>query len=252
MNYRFALSVLGLLGSATCASGQLRLAAGPRLGFSATTARYEAVRETFHQKAGPGGEVGGFVSLNRGRWAVQASGLYALKSFRLDDSFSYPPGLGVLSARYDETYRLHFLTMPLNVAYQLRADGQGLQVFGGGYAGRLLGGRVRYDDAVTFDLGSGPVPMLYQGSGKVVTTNQHTDETLFGADRPFYLRPWDLGAQAGLGYRRGPLLVQLCYSRGLRDLGPKPAAISGTTVYGPSYKLRGVQLSAVYLLGKAQ
>jgi hypothetical protein len=255
MKYFFALSSALFVSASTY--GQLRLEAGPHLGLDAGMAAYSNISPTSNSSSGEtvaskyalGGEIGGTANLSWRHWAVQASALYARRGFHLDEEYRGPAGMGDSYNRIQHRNRLDYLTLPVSLAYTQRADGQGLQVFAGGYVGRLLGGRYTYDDVLEGDMGNGPQRAEFHGSSPVEPLETYEDGKGVRVGRPMYLRPWDAGVQAGVGYRHQRLLLQLGYRRGLRDLGPSfPTIAPNFTMTGPSYKLRGVQLSASYLL----
>lgn len=248
MKYLFFLS------SALCYSvsslGQTRIEFGPHLGLNAGTAVYNNFGRDLDTKFALRGEIGATASVRWGHWGLLASGLFAQKGFRIDDEYNGPTdgSSNLIYMHWRQNYRLDYLTVPVNLVYHWRADGQGLQLFAGGYVGRLLGGRYRYDDVNVLEWDGAPLLLSGKGHGRLRTTDRIGDETTREWE---YLRPWDAGVQAGLGYRHQRLLVQLGYTRSLRDLGPEyPGQTSPYQIIrqGASYKLRGVQLAATYLL----
>lgn len=225
---------------------------GPHLGLNAGTAVYNNFGRDFDTKFALRGEVGATLSVQWQHLGLQVSGLFAQKGFRIDDEYT-GPGDGssnLIYMHWRRSYRLDYLTVPLNLVYHWRPDGQGLQLFAGGYVARLLGGRHRYDDVNVLEWDGAPLLLSGKGRGRLRTTDSFDDDITQEWE---CLRPWDMGVQAGLGYRHQRLLVQLGYTRSLRDLGPEyPGQTSPNQIIrqGASYKLRGVQLSATYLLGK--
>jgi hypothetical protein len=114
-----------------------------------------------------------------------------------------------------QDYRLNYLVLPLNLAYSLRQDGQGLQVVAGPYAGLLLGGRYH---STYLDVLNGND---FSQQGQVRAGDyQPIPFSPTAAIDDQYTRRLDLGVQAGLGYRFGPLLAQAEFSFSLRDLAP--------------------------------
>lgn len=108
--------------------GQVRFEAGPQLGLNAGTARYHLGRD-FDTKFALNGQVGAAVNLGWRHWELQAAALFAQKGFRVDDDYTPAnfSSTNLRHARTKHTYRLDYLTLPVNQAYSLRADGQGLQ-----------------------------------------------------------------------------------------------------------------------------
>jgi hypothetical protein len=121
----------------------------------------------------------------------------------------------VVTSVRTQDYRLNYLVLPLNLAYSLRQDGQGLQIMAGPYAGLLLGGRYH---STYLDVANGSD---FSQQGQVRADDYQPIP--FSPTAPVddqYTRRLDVGAQAGLGYRFGPLLAQAEFSFGLRDLAP--------------------------------
>jgi len=162
-----------------------------------------------------------------GHVAVQPSLRYTQKGFH------YHYGHGLYDS--DTDYRLNYLTLPLNVAYSLRPDGQGLQVFAGPYVGMLLGGNYQTSAYDRSGFGGG----RYSREGKIAPGEEYRvpPPGTTVADYPLLSHRFDSGVQTGLGYRYGKLLVQASFSFGLRDLGPEL----------PYYRNRVAQASLSYL-----
>jgi hypothetical protein len=117
-------------------------------------------------------------------------------------------------------YRIHYLTLPVNLAYCLRSDGQGFQFFAGPYAGLLLGGNYQ----VTSSNGNSSSYEGFIKAGERYTVPAPGTTTF-----DVLLRRFDAGLQAGLGYRRGSVLAQLGFSFGLTDLAPEFASAYNRT-----------------------
>ena len=242
MKHLLPLATSGLLLAGT-AHAQATFSVGPRLGGSVTSAHFpEESRASYESRLGF--EAGLLGNLQFGHFAVQPSLLFSQRGYRKSSIPVYldlpiPPDPGTV----DETYRLNYLTLPLNLAFTLGHAGQGLQVFGGPYVGLLLGGNYTYH----FHINSyypGGSPYDREETRKVqagsVVSNPSSDYT--------YSRSFDTGLQAGLGYRFGGLLVQASYSLGLRNLAVQYEFNSN--VYNtPAYYNRAWQLSLSYLVG---
>ncbi len=231
----------GLLLAGT-AHAQATFSVGPRLGGSVTSAHFpEKYNASYDSRLGF--EAGLLGNLQFGHFAVQPSLLFSQRGYRkasvpiyLDPSMLPDPGT------IDETYRLNYLTLPLNLAFTLGRDGQGLQVFGGPYVGLLVGGNYTYH--IHLDSYSGGNPYDREEARKVqagsVVSNPSSDYT--------YSQRFDAGLQAGLGYRFNGLLVQAGYSLGLRNLAVQYEY--NTIAYDtPAYYNRAWQLSLSYLVG---
>jgi hypothetical protein len=169
------------------------------------------------------------------------SALFTMKGFVLDSRYTdASPTVSDETNYYHERYRFNYLTLPLTIAYAQRANGQGVQLSGGGYVACLLGGKVVYDNRFESTVNQG---YTYQATVPVkagsVVDHYTTD---------FYTKRFDVGVQAGLGYRWKPLLVQAVYQLGLRDLEP---AYPNDGNRRPTYYSRNVTISATYFWGKS-
>lgn len=132
----------------------------------------------------------------------------------------------------DTDYRLNYLTLPLNLAYSLRSDGQGWHVFAGPYIGLLLGGNYQQH---SLDRSGGG---YYSSAGDIKPGENYVVPPVGTTYYPLRCHRFDGGVQTGLGYRYGKLLVQAGFSFGLRDLGPELS----------SFHNRTAQASLSYLL----
>ncbi|SNC62855.1 Outer membrane protein beta-barrel domain-containing protein [Hymenobacter gelipurpurascens] len=201
-----------------------------------------------------GAELGGLMQAQRAHWALQISALYAQKGFQLQEIYQ-PAGRPTgTSYQIKETYRLNYLTLPVNVVYTQHATGQGFQVFAGGYMCLLLNGKWEYDDRLLEPQPNGDVygAVSLSHEKEVRPSQKQPPVVATGLDNYIYSRRVDAGVQAGLGYCYSHILLQGTYSLGFVNLAP--TSFTGTLVYGPSspksYANRGMQLSVSYLLGK--
>ena len=237
------LLVGGSLLLAGSAQAQATFSFGPRLGGSVTSAHFpEESRASYQSRLGF--EAGLLGNLQFGHFAVQPSLLFAQRGYRKSSVPVYvdppiPPDPGTI----DETYRLNYLTLPLNLAFTLGRDGQGLQVFGGPYVGLLLGGNYAYHLHINSYYPGGnsydreEVRKVQAGS---VVSNPSSDY--------MYSQQFDTGLQMGLGYRFRGLLMQAGYSLGLRNLAVQYEY--NHAVYDtPAYYNRAWQVSLSYLVG---
>jgi hypothetical protein len=148
-----------------------------------------------------------------GKWAVQPALLFSQKGERLYAATSASGFAGYNTQETTSTNRYNWLELPLNVVYTLHRD-HGLQLFAGPYLALAVGGRQRGTSAGAF---YGPptysVPSSY--------SSEEFDKPLaYGPSTTN--RRFDAGLQAGVGYRQGPVQVQLGYSLGLLNLHHAP------------------------------
>ncbi|GAA3964114.1 hypothetical protein GCM10022407_08470 [Hymenobacter antarcticus] len=133
------------------------------------------------------------------RFSLQPALVFSQKGEQFDAATSMSGVAGVSSTELSTVNRSNWLELPVNMVYTLH----GFQLFAGPYVALAVGGRQRGTlmEASPFER-FGPFDYdkkLYYGKG---TTN----------------RRLDAGVNFGLGYRKGPLQVQLGYGLGLRNL----------------------------------
>ena len=127
--------------------------------------------------------------------------------------------------------------MPLNFVYTTGGT-QGFQLFAGPYVAMGVGGRAPYSISVKDN--TGQFDMEDSGAYSVKFANKQNDNSN-GDD--IYLRRFDIGANVGMGYRQGPVQVQLGYGFGLSNLVPLDSDGSDS---GEKAQNRVLQLSANY------
>ena len=245
----------GLLLLTSAAQAQDTFSMGPRLGLNLSSAPFKDEQHTYDTGSRLGVEAGFGFNVNFGHFALQPALLYSQKGFTINQTytttFTSPSYVETTRTMLDEEYRLNYVTIPVNFAYALRADGQGLQLFAGPYFGLLLGGNFKYTDREEATSQNVVVRSFTDtGSGKVFGGDSYTPTT--SANNKFYSRSKDAGLQFGLGYRKSSFLLQAGYSMGLRNLGAdlQITNSAGTsTTAGPTYYNRAFQVSLTYLLG---
>jgi hypothetical protein len=220
---RTTLLLCALSLSVETAQAQTKLSLGPVVGLNiAGTTNKSPSNTTINYRRGF--EAGLQSVIQFGHLAVQPSlrfsqkGLYERYGVDLYSRFT--------------NYRLHYLTLPVNVAYSFRQDEQGLQVFAGPYAGLLLGGNYQ----LTTDE-RGPYGGISNSDGDIAPGEDFSIPAIGASRVPRRCRRFDVGAQAGLGYRLGNVLAQADFAFGLNDLYP---------LYSHTYN-RTAQASLSYL-----
>ena len=251
----FLLLTSGLLLLGAAAQAQATFGMGLRLGLNAANAPFKDEQRTYSTDSRLGAEAGFAFDISFGHFALQPALLYSQKGFAINDTYTrnYTDGgySETTTTTLNEQYRLNYVTIPLNFAYALHADGQGLQLFAGPYLGLLLGGNYKYNDREQST--SNNVVMRSstdEGSGDIVSGDYYSTSP---SNTKFYSRSKDAGVQFGLGYRKGGALLQAGYSLGLRNMGAdyqiNYSSSSTKTVPGPSYYNRAFQISLAYLFG---
>lgn len=225
------------------AQAQATFHVGPRVGLSVASAHFaDTYQASYSSRSGV--EAGLTGSLQVGHFALQPSVLFSQKGYRNSYALRYiDPPIPTEPGTVDEAVRLNYLTLPLNLAFTLGRAGQGLQVFGGPYVGLLLGGNytTRIHEGSYYPGGSSndreQVRQMQAGS---VVANPSSDNA--------YSQCFDVGLQAGLGYRFNGVLVQASYGVGLRNLAVQYEI--NAYIYNPTaYYNRSFQLSLSYLVG---
>jgi hypothetical protein len=243
MKQLLSLVASGLLLAGT-AQAQAAFHLGPYLGGNVSTAHFADNTTSLAHRGFEAGILGAF---QFGHLAVQPAVLFAQRGFTSKASF-YDTGFGGLT---QTSVRLHYLTIPLQVAYTQHTDGQGFQVSAGPYVSFLLGGKSVADYQY---LNYGFIQQESIVAAADVHTTDNSSSSLQKPDYTFYSRRLDVGAQAGLGYRLGGALLQVSYSLGLRNV----ATVERYTVRGgwptydvgnPAYRNRAFQASLTYLFG---
>lgn len=215
------------------AHAQTTFNVGPHVGLSVATAYFPSKSTS----ARAGVEAGLTSSLQLGHFAVQPSVLFSQKGYRTHGEL-----IGIDSpVTYEETVRLNYLTLPLNLAYTLGRVGQGLQVFAGPYVGLLVGGNYTQQIHSAGYLGGPPSDTEYSGKVKAGDVFSYTDNR--------YSQRVDVGLQAGIGYRLKGWQVQASYSLGLRDVSASFQSYDGTRYREAARYNRSFQLGLSYLVG---
>jgi hypothetical protein len=147
-----------------------------------------------------------------GKFALQPGIQFSQKGEKLNTTAT-ADGIVRTSSQTTSVNRYNWLELPLNFVYTLHSD-HGLQLFAGPYVALALGGRQRgtnypyygpFVDGIPLDFDN---PVSY-GSD----TNNHR---------------FDAGVNFGIGYRQGPVQVQLGYGLGLVNLHqPSPNIMLG-------------------------
>ncbi|WP_375437257.1 porin family protein [uncultured Hymenobacter sp.] len=228
-------SLLLLAGSlllAGTAQAQATFRVGPRAGLNVSGAHFPTRVATSYEPPSytsrPGFEAGLTSTVQFGHFAVQPSLLFSQKGYR---SSGYRLSFDMLSF-YEEDVRLNYLTLPLNLAFTLGRDGQGLQVFAGPYASLLVGGNFTRQ-----------VSSFASETGKVKAAHLVSDSDKWYAQR------FDGGLQAGAGYRLQGFQLQATYSLGLRNLAVPYQGYDGRVSATPAYYNRAFQVALSYLVG---
>jgi hypothetical protein len=236
----------GLLLKVNSVQAQLRYTIGPQVGLNVTTARFALDDFSQHTFSGStsyraGFEAGLQATIELAHFQVQHAVLFSQKGYALRGlQYNVITTTGITPVPYELTCRLNYLTLPLNLAYTPRTDGQGMQVFAGPYLGLLLGGN--YTFAV-------PIATTYVQSGQIRGGVHPADFNGF-TDQQYYSRRVDAGVQAGLGYRMGAILFQATYSLGLRNLAPADYDRWRFLGTGPNYRSQALQASIAYLFSR--
>jgi hypothetical protein len=144
-----------------------------------------------------------------GKLSVQPALLFSQKGEVVHNTFSASGVAGNYTQETNSTNRYNWLELPLNVVYIIHGD-HGLQVFAGPYLAVAVGGRQRGSTSSAFY-----GPPTYQVPSNY-TSRDFDDHLAYGQDTNN--RRVDAGVNFGIGYRQGPVQVQLGYGLGLLNL----------------------------------
>ncbi len=137
-----------------------------------------------------------------GKLAFQPALLFSQKGERFHTATSSRDTGFAFYTDQTSTNRYNWLEIPLNVVYTLHGD-HGLQLFAGPYVALAVGGNQKGTT-------------LRANAVAKFASQDFNDQVAYGADTNN--RRLDAGVNFGVGYRQGPLQVQLGYGLGLRNL----------------------------------
>lgn len=252
MRLPFLLLLSGF--SITIAQAQMRISIGPRLGGNLATGTFSTVDQSalagidysYSRGSLLGVQVGVAASIGSGHWALQPALVFTQKGLRQKVTANY--SFGTLSAQQNDQIdcRVHYLELPINVVYSLGQDGSGFQLFAGTYVAVGVGGQANYSLALTTNDPNYPgdsynESQQFSFGNTFVEPDPNSTSPVSGDARA---RRFDAGINAGVGYRRGPVQVQLGYGVGLLNVQPDYPA-SYQTSNNKGY-LRTLQLTATY------
>ena len=141
---------------------------------------------------------------------------------------------------FDRTY-FDYIDVPVNVAYKFK----NVQLFAGPYFSAGIGGKNKmdfsYEDPVLGDVKMKDDYKMKPFTKKISEGDVKDDEM------PYY--GLDYGVNVGLGFQRGPILINTAYTNGLGNLTPN---IKGESSYRKDNKMynRGINLSVSYFFGE--
>lgn len=186
---------LGVRGGANRASTTLDAASNTSETFTNVSANKSAL---YSWQAGLAGEV------VFGKLAFQPALLFTQKGERFHTTASSRDSGFPYFQEQTSSNRSNWLELPLNVVYTLHGD-HGLQVFAGPYVALAVGGRQK------------GTLRGHNSNGTVEPYSLAINEPInYGAGTNN--RRLDAGFNFGIGYRQGPVQVQLGYGLGLRNL----------------------------------
>lgn len=153
-------------------------------------------------------QAGVVLEASRGNFAFQPALVFSQKGERMNTSLSASGFAGNSTFQTATTNRYNWLEIPLNVVYTLHGD-HGLQVFAGPYVALGVGGRQRGSTTAVSYYGPAydPIPGLERPIDERISYGEGTNN-----------RRLDVGVNLGVGYRQGPVQLQLGYGLGLRNL----------------------------------
>ncbi|GAB3656521.1 hypothetical protein GCM10027594_29040 [Hymenobacter agri] len=228
--------------AATAAHAQSTVSIGPRLGVNMATvatsgddANSTKPDYTFTPQVGVS-----FDMQFGSRFAFQPSLLFSQKGFKTEESGTESFNGITVTYTGNSVAHINYLELPLNFVFTTGGT-EGFQVFAGPYLALGVGGKATYSYTVKDN--QGMFNMSDSGSYPVKFANQEPSNS---NGNSFYVRQFDAGLNAGMGYRKGPVQVQLGYGLGLANLVPLNSNGSDS---GNTARNRVLQLSANYFFG---
>jgi hypothetical protein len=229
------LLAASLLLSAASASAQTAFSLGVRGGLNRAQlatrgAGNDYPRRTLDASALYAWQAGVTLEARRGNLALQPALLFSQKGLRFTTATTIVGVAGTDTWESTGTNRFNWLELPLHIVYTQHGD-HGLQLFAGPYVALAVGGHKQGNTTNHSWTGA-----TYDNS----LDQKHSYSSLSDSKRI------DAGLDFGVGYRQGPLQVQLSYGLGLRnlhDLTQRVASESGS--YDAAYN-RVAQLTGTY------
>ncbi|MGI4883519.1 MAG: outer membrane beta-barrel protein [Janthinobacterium lividum] len=225
-----------LLAGATAASAQTTYRLGLRGGLNRALTTLDGTNYSYYAQIGSvdksavyAWQAGAVAEVNFGKLAFQPALVFSQKGEKYH-SVAFFGDFGVTVVDQTGVNRYNWLELPLNVVYTLHGD-HGLQVFAGPYVALAVGGR-QHSTIVRSDYFNPSAPITTEVVNTTITYGADTDN-----------RRLDAGLNFGVGYRQGPLQVQLGYGLGLRNLHEANEAYALSA--GDAYN-RAAQLTATY------
>lgn len=220
---------------------QTTISIGPQIGINTSRVSYDRYSQQVYQNGSlninqrAGINAGLTATLTKGHFSLQPAVQFMAKGFVLKETTLATDQVGTTYSSYNERYRFNYLSIPVNFAYSLKVKGNGIQFFGGGYLGILLGGKIEYDNSFQTQANS----FTYSAEGKVRPNNQND---MTGND--FNANRFDVGLQGGIGYKFSSILVQGYYQIGFLDASSHD---SKSLVSIPKIKNRSLGINISYL-----
>ena len=257
--YLMRVSIFLLLGGCLTAGltqAQSFQGVGLRLGGNLASGTFATVEQatgpgvdyTYQRSSLLGYQVGLAATFGSGHWAVQPALVFTQKGLKQTATAKTSFGGYDYQEKDDFKARIHYLELPLNLVYSFGDDGEGIQVFAGPYLAMGVGGRNTYalelsssdPDFMGPQSESGTQAFTFGSTFSEPDPNSTSNSSVYESRA----RRFDAGLNFGVGYRRGPMQVQLGYGLGLLNAQPKyPASYQMTDDTG---YIRTAQLTATY------
>lgn len=234
MQHLFTCFAAGLLLSAAPAAAQTTFRLGVRGGAHQAQMTMAGSRTASPHQVDKGEvytwQTGIVLEASTGNFALQPALLFSQKGFGFDAVDAVVGVAGTDTWRSAGSDRYNWLELPLNVVYTWHGD-YGLQLFAGPYVALAVGGQQR--GTSTFNSWTGAI---YTNS----IDRKLADSSVSNSQR------LDAGVNFGIGYRQGPLQVQLGYGLGLRNLYELAQRISPESSSPSATYNRVVHLTGTY------
>lgn len=219
------------------ALAQVKITAGPELGFQLANMRAHKAGQRSSGEFKPGLRVGGIVDINTSyRLSIQTGILYCRKGYEIIFDSRIPTKSGENTRLISKRLKTHYVEFPLTVQYKIAENYSGYFFGGGGgYAAIAAGGDVTNEVAIIPGNATNPDD---------VTTRSIDRNLEIGNDA------WDdvQSADVGLSFNTGFMWYNGLYIRAFSDIGITNIAPQGND----NNKLKNLSfgIAVGYLIGK--
>lgn len=212
---------------------------GPQVGANISSVSYQ--QEPNHNGTLVTGYRAGFSAGLVGLWSVthqlsiQPGARFIRSSFSTSETAVSVTSTTISNNYYKNSYLLNKLEIPINLLYFINKTARSPYLLAGISTGILLGGSRSFDSRFVENGNTN----TYSGKDDILVGSTYSINT-----SNYYMRRWDLGVQAGLGYQFNCIAIQAAYRVGVVNTATKPAL----NLPSPTTYSRFAEIQASYYL----